>query len=427
MARILLVEDSNAFGVIISQKIEEALSHQVVWTTNYAATSELLESPDTDFFVAVLDLRLPDAYEGEIVDLVLSKNIPVIVVTTELNDELRDNFFSKHIVDYILKNNIQCFSIIVETIRRLAKNHLTKVLVVDDSKVSRTAITSLLKVHRYQIVEADSGNTALQCLLQHPDIKVIITDYTMPGMDGIDLTNAVRRKFNKEDMAVMGISAYGNTLLSARFIKNGANDFLTKPFSPEEFYWRLTNIIDTLEYIKLIKDASVKDFLTGLYNRRYLFDAWQHRITEIIENKQDVAVTMLDIDHFKNINDTYGHDVGDKVIQFFARQLQQSAGPEDLAVRLGGEEFCLLQFEKTPDAVYECIESLRKNIEQSVVLTEDDQKVCFTVSAGICATRGLDLEQMLSTADKKLYTAKTGGRNQVLMEHGPATDSSLNE
>ncbi len=427
MGTILLVEDSNAFGVIIRQKIEEELSHQVVWKTSYAETKELLETSDTEFLVAVLDLHLPDAYDGEIVDLVLSKNIPVIIVTAELNEALREKFFTKRIVDYILKNNIQCFNIIVETIRRLAKNHTIKILVVDDSKVSQTAVTTLLKVHKYHIHVASDGEEALQYLEQNPDIKVVITDYSMPGMNGIDLTNEIRRKFNKEEIAVMGISAYGNTLLSARFIKNGANDFLTKPFSPEEFYWRLTHIIDTLEYITFIKEASVKDFMTGLYNRRYLFDKGQQLIAVLHKHRQDVAIVMLDIDYFKKINDTYGHAAGDKVICFFARQLQHYAGPNDIAVRLGGEEFCLLQTEKAPEAVFERIESLRKNIEQSVVSAENGQQIRFTVSAGICTTRGPNLDKMLSSADKQLYAAKTGGRNQVRMKHDPAPDASPDE
>ena len=416
MAKILLVEDSNAFGVIMSQKIEEELPHQVIWKKDYASTKDLLDNPDTDFFIAILDLRLPDAYDGEIVDLVLEKNIPVIVVTTELNDDLRERFFSKPIVDYILKNNIQCFTLVINTIQRIAKNPSTKIMVVDDSKTSRMAICNLLEIHKYSILQADNGKVALQCLAQNPDIKVVITDYTMPEMNGIELTNALRRGYKKEEMAIMGLSAFGNTLLSAKFIKNGANDFITKPFSPEEFYWRLTHLIETLEYIDQIRDASIRDFLTGLYNRRFFFDKGEQILQEIHEGRQHVAVTMIDIDHFKNVNDTYGHDAGDRVIQFLSSKLIDPRAPLNLAARFGGEEFCLLHPGLDPKSTYDWVESLRQVIEESIVLASDDQPIKFSISAGICAQDDLELEQMIQQADRELYEAKEQGRNKVCID-----------
>ena len=110
-------------------------------------------------------------------------------------------------------------------------------------------------------------------LKRHPDIKMVISDYFMPGMDGVELTRRIRHRHRKDQLAVIGISAYGNTILSARFIKNGANDFLNKPFSSEEFYCRVTQNLEMLEYIQKLRETSIRDPLTGLFNRRRFFEA----------------------------------------------------------------------------------------------------------------------------------------------------------
>ena len=130
--------------------------------------------------------------------------------------------------------------------------------------------------------------------------------------------------------------------MSARFIKVGANDFITKPFQPEEFYCRVTQNIDLIEKTQALVDAATKDFLTGLYNRRFFFEKGVGKLERARRERKSVALAMLDIDHFKSVNDTYGHDVGDEVLQVVSKTLQDSARADDLVARLGGEEFCVL-------------------------------------------------------------------------------------
>ena len=126
---------------------------------------------------------------------------------------------------------------------------------IDDSKVFRSYICQLLKVHQYNVIEACDGKEALERIDEHPDIKMVITDCSMPNMDGFELTKVIRSKYARDELAVIGISAHDDKILKAQFIKSGANDFITKPFVTEEFYCRVGQNIETLENIIRFKQA----------------------------------------------------------------------------------------------------------------------------------------------------------------------------
>jgi PleD family two-component response regulator len=122
------------------------------------------------------------------------------------------------------------------------------------------------------VLEAENGEEALNIIDEHKDIRLVITDFNMPKMDGFELTKKLRQLYTKQDMAIIGMSTYGNNLLSARFLKIGGSDFLNKPFLEEEFFCRINQNMDLLEYIKNLRFVATRDFLTGLYNRRHFFE-----------------------------------------------------------------------------------------------------------------------------------------------------------
>jgi PleD family two-component response regulator len=143
---------------------------------------------------------------------------------------------------------------------------------VDDSRVFRNRISSLLEVHQYSVLPAGDGAEALKILGENPDIALVITDYEMPKMDGFDLTQKIREKRDKNEVAIIGISAQGDHGLSARFLKNGANDFICKPFLTEEFYCRVTQNVETIEHLRRLKQieaelARSKEEVSRLSNR----------------------------------------------------------------------------------------------------------------------------------------------------------------
>lgn len=410
-SKVLVVDDSKMFLQVLVQTVEHSVQAEVISAGSLEETAGLLETHGFD--VALLDLNLPDAPGGEIVDLVLSRGIPVIVFAGDCTDQTRKRLWSKSIVDYVVKEGGESLRYAVRQARRVLLNRFVKVLVVEDSDMVRTMVAGLLRVHRFQVFEARNGREGLQVLQQHPDTKLIITDYEMPEMDGVRFIRIVRGLHPKEEMAIIGISSIDREYLSTRFLKSGANDFLTKPFSSEEFYCRISQNMDLLEYIQTIRDYSEKDFLTGLYNRRYLFERGPNWIKKVRKRGAPVWLAMLDIDYFKKINDVYGHEQGDRVLRELGEMLRDRFAAHGIPARLGGEEFCLLLDGQSVD-VPTALELFRQEIA-SMAVDCCDLQVVFSLSIGLCGSATWDLESMLKHADALLYRAKENGRNRMEM------------
>ncbi len=411
MARVLLVEDSRFFAATMRERIEDGLHFDVVHAKDLAQARDILERDD-DFTVALLDLHLPDAPDGEVVDLVLERGIPSIILTADFSDDARDTFWSKRIVDYVVKEGAHNLDYVVSLTDRIHRNASVRVLVADDSRLARAEIGDLLRVHRFEVLEASDGQEAYRMLRQSGNVRMLITDYSMPRMDGFQLTKLARREFGVEDLVIIGVSAMGNNVLSAQFIKNGANDFLVKPFIAEEFYCRINQNLAMQDHIRTIRDYSNRDFLTGLHNRRYLFDVGQKIFAGRCRGDLTLVAAMLDIDHFKTVNDAYGHEAGDKVLKAVSDYLAERFRGSDIVCRFGGEEFCILAVNMVPDEVAAVFEGVRADIAALRVASQG-RSVSVTVSVGVC-TEGLPtLEDMIREADRLLYEAKDGGRDRV--------------
>ncbi len=416
MTRILIVEDSRTFSSVLARSIGQELGFETRIASTMAQAAEIL-AEDRDFLAALLDINLPDAQNGEAVDLVVGLGIPSIIFTGEMGDEVRDRFWSKRIVDYVLKSTQENVSHVLSLLRRLGRNPDITVLVVDDSRSARTFVADLLKIHRYAVLEAGDGEEALALLEGHPHVRLVISDYNMPGMNGFELVREIRRTRSRDQLAIIGFSSQGGTALSARFLKNGANDFLHKPFGSEEFYARVTQNIETLEHIAEIRDLADKDFLTRLHNRRYFFSAGERLLREAELGRRAVALAMLDVDHFKGVNDIHGHDAGDAVLRQLAGIMRQHFDGKGIVARLGGEEFCVLVAGEQEPEFLKSLEMLRRLIARSPVCC-GTQCISCTVSIGLCSRGEGGLESMLKAADQALYQAKQEGRNRVCRAGG---------
>lgn len=380
---------------------------------SYAETRALIEAGPDDYFVAVLDLNLPDAPDGEIVDYVLEQKIPVIVLTGTLSDDVRDHMLAKNIVDYVIKKNIGEIVLTASLVHSLQHNHHIKVLIVDDSKLFRDFMCTLLKTHNYHVFEAVDGVQALNVIEANPDIALVITDYNMPNMNGLDLIGNIRQKYDRSEMSIVGISTQGSGPLSAKLLKHGANDFLTRPFLVEEFYCRVTQNIEQIERIRAIRDGATRDYLTGAYNRKHLFEAGQHLYASARRGDIALVAAMVDIDNFKDINDQYGHFFGDLVIKRVASIMLQRIRAADILVRYGGDEFCILATQLDETGAQRLFDDIRKAVETSVI-SSGGTSVMATISVGITAHLDKDLDHMLIGADRALYQAKEQGRNKVV-------------
>jgi len=413
--KILVVEDSALFAGAIVKKIANQLTLECVVAKSFQQAREIIEHGEDEFGIAILDLTLPDAPDGEIVDYVISQAIPVIVVTGDFTDDTREHILKKDVVDYILKEGPSSLDQMVSVIRRIQRNQSSKILVVDDSKVSRQAVKKLLETQRIIVVEAADGKQALKQLEKHPDVKIVVTDYNMPEMDGFELSARIREKHPMDKLAIIGLSAHGNPLLSAKFLKQGANDFLAKPYANEEFFWRVNQNIEMLHYIESLKKSAIEDYLTGLYNRRYFFSVGEKLFQNARRSNLQLTTAMFDIDHFKRINDTFGHGVGDQVIKYVAETLKAGFRASDMICRFGGEEFCLLATNMRSQETFFHFEQIRKTIAEQH-FKSGSAIVDFTISIGVTTRLADTLEETINQADELLYRAKAEGRNRVNLE-----------
>ncbi|TPH16471.1 response regulator [Litorilituus lipolyticus] len=409
---ILLIEDQESMLLMLKGLIQEKYKIEIHTASNYAQAKALLSKHRHEYYLAICDLHLPDAPNGEIVSLLNRANVKMITLTGTFGERDKTSILPKGVIDYIIKDSINAYEYVVELVGRLYNNCHHKVLVVDDSAISCTMIANMLTMQNFEVLVAEDGVQALEVYKNNSGINLIITDYHMPNMDGFTLTLNLRKDYSKEQLAIIGLSASGDTDLGAQFIKYGANDFLAKPIRYEELLCRVNQNISMLEYMEALRNAANRDFLTSLYNRRYFFSQGKQIFQQAIDNESDISVAMLDIDHFKQINDNYGHEAGDDLLIHFSEQLTEHF-EKDLIARIGGEEFVILFDGLTDDIVIKMLNDFREKIAAQVI-TCDEAKISMTVSIGFNSHKEQHLDAMLKIADENLYKAKQSGRNQVV-------------
>ena len=413
--RILVVEDNKTLAKLIAKKIESALDVEVDVAFSLAETKLFLAR--YKYFITLLDINLPDAPNGEVVDYAISKKNHVIVLSANIDKNFRKKMLQKSIIDYVNKGGTGDIDYIIHTIKRLQKNRNHKVLVVDDAMMFRKQMQGILENLFFNVITVAHGEEALGMLQAKPDISLVLTDYNMPVMDGLELTHEIRKTYSKDELSILALSGNDDDEITALFLKHGANDYIKKPFSKEEFSVRVNNTIEALENIQTIMHYANRDYLTGLYNRRYFFESMQEYVEDVKESGEKFAVAMLDIDHFKKINDTYGHDIGDKVIVTLADILRSSTNPQDVVARFGGEEFCVVLKNINRYSALDILERIRQTVESYSVDVGKEQFVNFTISIGAVIHKEEDnLEESINEADMCLYKAKHNGRNQVIFE-----------
>ncbi|HDM8212184.1 TPA: diguanylate cyclase [Vibrio harveyi] len=401
--KILVVEDSRAFNNYLQQILNQA-GYEVLAAESYAEAQSILTS-QPELLCAVLDYCLPDAQDGEIIDLVLSHQQKVIVLTAMLQDDAREKMLAKGVLDYILKDSMASVSYLLPLIKRLTNNQQHKCLVVDDSMTVRRHVVQLLEHQYIQTLQAENGQQAIEVIEQNPDITLVLTDHDMPVKDGITMIRELRQKLDKNQLAILGISGSDDHSMTARFLKAGANDFLYKPFNQEEFFCRVHQILDMKEATTDLFRMANQDSLTGLWNRRFLFG-------QTCDNDEQRNIAMLDIDFFKKVNDNYGHDGGDAALVMVANILKIYF-PDDVIARFGGEEFCIQAYGSYDDFVTR-LEQMRQRVEKTPIPYQDDQ-IQVTISVGVSNIKG-NLDQQIKVADDRLYQAKGNGRNQTVSQ-----------
>ena len=414
MERILVVDDNKALAKLIVMQMEKTIDDMAIDVAySFAEAQMLINEHDKDYFMTILDLNLPDAPNGEIVDYALSKGLCAIVLTGSIDDQTRQNFINKDIVDYVYKGNMDDINYIFQMINRLSKNRQYKVLVVEDSLPFRNMIKKILTSLQFKVLAAAHGEEAMSYFADNPDINLIITDYRMPVKDGLEVLKEFRKEKDKNNLGVIVMTSPSEKTDASIFLKNGASDFIAKPFSKEELICRINNTIEAMENINKIANFTNCDFLTGVYNRRFFYTDIEEYVKLAEEIDDSYAFSMIDIDHFKKINDTYGRDSGDNILKSIAKILIDNTKGSDIVARFGGDEFCVVLKKISKEEAVKFFVNLRAKVAENEIVIKT-QKIRVTISVGVSFGKGhCDIDEMLEACDSALYTAKENGRNRV--------------
>ena len=408
--RVLIVEDSRLISKVLSKKIEDTTQLSVDIAKSLDEAKSYLEK--NSYILALLDLHLPGSDPKDVVEFFIQKHdIPSILMTSSTDKELKEEVYQRKIIDYVIKNRSESIDYIVHLVDRLIKNKNHVALVVDDSRVYQKEISQILNKHLIRTVVANDGEEAIQIMRNNKDISIAIIDYEMPRYNGLELVLSIRKSYKKYELPIIGVSIKKENAIV--FLKHGVNDFLRKPFFKEELQTRVNNTLDSIENVQKLNNYANTDFLTGVANRKYFSSHAEEYFVQSHQSQEPFAVAMFDIDHFKKINDTYGHDVGDEVIKTLALTIKDNIKGQDIVARFGGEEFCVLLKNIEPNAAHSFFESLRKKIESLKMSIYGEEVFGFTVSIGLATKREKTLKQMITKSDQCLYEAKNNGRNMV--------------
>jgi len=305
---------------------------------------------------------------------------------------------------------------------------MAKILVIDDSDTQRAEIRAALadSEHIDQILEASDGLKGLKMLLAER-VDVVLCDLELPGIDGEKLLRMKNASAESADIPFLFITASTNQERRARLLEDGACDAITKPFHPADLVARLHLHLKVkrLQDELMVKNSalarmSTVDSLTNLRTRRYVMDCLSIEFLRARRYDSPLSVIMADLDHFKEVNDSFGHPGGDAVLTGVSELLVDGLRSTDVAGRYGGEELIILMPNSDPDGAEVMAERWRDRVEKAAFALPDGRDAKVTVSVGIAGfDRAFETPyDLVAAADSVLYLAKQKGRNRIEVHHG---------
>jgi len=310
--------------------------------------------------------------------------------------------------------------IALELVSRAMKN---AVLIIDDNDQIRREVRSALREVRLFDVfyEAPDGIDGFKVLLNKP-VDLILCDVVMPGIDGFKFLSMKRTRSEFDDIPVIMLTAEEDVKLKIKALEQGASDYITKPFDPGELvarvkvHYKIKALQEELrETNRRLEELSNTDDLTKLYNRRYFMELLELEFQRAQRYEAKLSFVMIDIDHFKSFNDSYGHLIGDRILYEVAQILRESLRVHDIVGRYGGEEFALLMPETELKGGLVVAERYRKRVEDYMLL-EEGKELKVTISLGVAPYPQKEIhsvDDLIRLADHALFQAKKNGRNRV--------------
>lgn len=451
-ARILVVDDVPANVRLLEVRLL-AEYFEVLTASNGPEAIETCENGKVD--VVLLDVMMPDMDGFEVCRRLkrdpVTAHIPVVMITAldQVSDRVRgleagaDDFLTKPVNDLQLMTRVKSLvrlkmltdelRLRASTTRNIgieellsrtfnAEETTPKVLLIDERKSSFERIRKILGQTAEIDVATDPHAGFFQAAENAYECVLISTGFA--DFDPLRLCSQLRSLDRTRFLPIILLADEGEEERIIRGLELGINDYLTRPIDPHELTARLRTQVRRKRYNDQLRasvtqtiEMAVTDGLTGLHNRRYLDSHLQTLFERAVARRRPLSVMITDIDRFKSVNDTHGHDGGDDVLREFARRLRKNVRGIDLACRLGGEEFVVVMPDTEGHVAEKVAERIRAEIaKEQFAIGHDGKTIAVTVSVGVSSLlKGLDsVEAMMKRADLALYEAKSGGRNRVV-------------
>ncbi|MFZ5993696.1 MAG: diguanylate cyclase [Thermodesulfobacteriota bacterium] len=298
---------------------------------------------------------------------------------------------------------------------------MARVLVIDDSRLMVEFAKSILVKTGHEVFTAPDGPSGIE-IAREEKPQVILLDVIMPGIDGYETCSRLKNDEDTKDIAIVMLTSKAEPADKIKGLALGAVDYVTKPFDAGELIARVNTQVKLQELYnalqernRQLEEMAIRDGLTTLYNHRYFQEQLAAEFAKSIRYGDALTCIIIDIDHFKQFNDTYGHQAGDAILSEMGRLLRQLTRSGDVPARYGGEEFAVLLLRCDKITGRSCAERLRKAVEDHEFRFQDNTfRVTVSVGAASSPDERISLaKELLEGADKALYTAKRGGRNRA--------------
>jgi diguanylate cyclase (GGDEF)-like protein len=296
------------------------------------------------------------------------------------------------------------------------------VLVAEDDRIMRQAVVKTLTDHGLRVEGVEDGQQALD-RVRKGGISLVILDIIMPKLSGIECCRIIKSVAEERILPVLLLTSKTDIESRIEGLRIGADDYVGKPFDDRELLARVDNLLrvkkahdDMLESKKRLEQLAIQDELTGVYNYRYMHTRLLEEFKRAQRYRYPLACAMIDIDHFKQFNDEFGHDVGDMVLREVAARIGRAVREIDVVARYGGEEFLLVLPNTHFAGALTVADRVWRSVGQKPVVTTGDRKHKVTVSVGVSLYPSRDIkskDQLLKSADEALYRAKNEGRDRI--------------
>ena len=419
---ILIVDHSKVVRTVWNKMVAD-LGHKSLTVESAEQALEVLQTQQVQFICASLSLPGINgiALCRQVRSLPKHHKTPFILLTSTQNKTLRHEAFEAGITEIPEKMDKEQLEARLKQYMSEEQQELTgRVLYIEDSMVAAHVMIKILRHMNLNVDHYRSADEALVAFEKH-DYDLIVSDILLEGvMSGVGLVNRVRSYLSdKRRVPILALSGMDETTRRIELFRLGVNDYIAKPPVEEEVRARVRNLIISKQLFDRVQAQSrqlyqlaMQDQLTGLYNRTGLNEFAPKYFKEATEDDLPLSLMLIDLDHFKSINDTHGHTVGDKVLALTSALLKSACREGDLVARVGGEEFVLMLAQCDIEEAARHAENIRKDIEK---LKPDG--IALTASIGISARplgRNLKFDDLFKAADHAVYEAKNKGRNRVV-------------